>query len=1460
MGNAPNPVTFIPGAHPTNTTVGSVLGSALQKSGQLGSYVPGGNQLTQETSKIPVVGSGITEGLNMAPQFALGGGGPLTTALGSAGAVIGGRAEAGAAKQFGLPDWAQQAARIYGSIGGGIAGAQVGSAAQSALARPQGIRPDMSNVGEVPPQSATDAAIQGAEPFPNPAGPAGALVPENVPKPNTYEPFFLSQDELAQRAASELNAEKQAAIDVFGPQQAQEYERLQRIANSSMRPFAEQDAASAQIQRMEAGLTEQQQNHLFGIGEEGYNAEQYKNFAKAAESRMGDSRQSLVNTVANNLGRIKPEELQAFTNGTGTLGEQQQIAAMRVREAVNAFVAQGGTPDQIFQLAARNLSQKVGPEDAQYLMQDWLSLMAHGGGSTSAAAITGPSGVTPTLTSGQAGAPQAAERGAQSFPNPNPYAGSEIAQHGGMTPELQARWAAMQADIKANGWNAANKAEYRAITGRNPTAALQRNPEAIGPVAAETPKVTNAEDVAPALKARGVSGDALSNNVDLASELIDNGATVNPDGTVRLYHRTTPEAAQQIIATGKMRGAEDGVFFSTAPSGQAEGFGSAVVPVDVPLERLQLDDVFGNEAHVRIPTSRPGATVDVNVAPSAGQRTAADVTRGAGNAIVKGEGGLSAELPETLPLQKLQAALNDAEVASAEQKANVSALRSRQAGAFAGAAKSGEGEAGFRQALGAMRGQAQQATFTPLRDSLDPSEIDTLYNRVLTSDTRPFEQATAGNALGKLLDGQPPTRSELDAFGRVFGPEQKAAVENTLKKMGVKFQPDLWQQIKEDPINAVNNSIRSANTTLDFAFMSRLGPTAGLYDPPTYLKAVGQSWKSMWEPQIVDRVWENLDAAAADSGYLPNIETMKEAGLRAYTSDSAPGLLGKVPLVGRAAKVYQNFTALVRPQMMQQTVENMVKAGTLTEAQAADPAVLADIAKGINNITGASNLSWLRSGGGSASSNFLLEFPNWTASQFELIVRAAANGSLSGQMARQALARLAITGTAFAGGVNLLQGKNPLSLVKNGVPQMAIPGTNMTVDPYGPIGELIQHGVGVARAGYEGATPNGPTGGINIPGGAGSTASELGWWGRGLLSPVLKIASDLMIGKNIVGQPTRDTQAHTLEYFGRTVSPFSASDIGQKPPLAIGLSSLGVRGVREPTAYANLKAIAQNQFASQIGPGGVEPFMMDAARKANPTLADEALGKSNDTTKAWDAAKQKAATKQAALDAQVLKDGNWTAWKDGKSALQNELSGEFQQIYGNTAGMKTDPNAPWQVYSDVINQNTDNRGVTDWTAVDAWRAQHDNDPYGNTGQTWGQVIDRNIGLNDTPLEAQRRQVNQQLSQAEFFDIRPKVWQAIASQSGLGDYKSADSFITDLTTQIRARLSAGGATPAQIAILTPEIIDQIPQIKAWLSVSNDVEQAWIQANPRLAAQAVQYGYLNPDTMRGVEKAAVGQVTQ
>lgn len=105
-----------------------------------------------------------------------------------------------------------------------------------------------------------------------------------------------------------------------------------------------------------------------------------------------------------------------------------------------------------------------------------------------------------------------------------------------------------------------------------------------------------------ALRDRGVAGDAFLNAEDLAKEILSVGGIITEDGKAVLYHGTTAEAAAKIKESGKMVGKEPNLFFSTKKDGLILDYGKSVVEVQIPLEKLELNDIFDDELHLTMET------------------------------------------------------------------------------------------------------------------------------------------------------------------------------------------------------------------------------------------------------------------------------------------------------------------------------------------------------------------------------------------------------------------------------------------------------------------------------------------------------------------------------------------------------------------------------------------------------------------------------------------------------------------------------------------------------------------------------------------------------------------------------------------------------------------------------------------------------------------------------------------
>ena len=98
-----------------------------------------------------------------------------------------------------------------------------------------------------------------------------------------------------------------------------------------------------------------------------------------------------------------------------------------------------------------------------------------------------------------------------------------------------------------------------------------------------------------------VSGDKLLDAQDFINEVKDVGANVDDNGYVTVYHQTTPENAKKILDSGRMSSKEQAVFFSTSQNAsQSDGRGSTKLEFKIPAEELELDDIFSDNADVKI--------------------------------------------------------------------------------------------------------------------------------------------------------------------------------------------------------------------------------------------------------------------------------------------------------------------------------------------------------------------------------------------------------------------------------------------------------------------------------------------------------------------------------------------------------------------------------------------------------------------------------------------------------------------------------------------------------------------------------------------------------------------------------------------------------------------------------------------------------------------------------------------
>src|SRR3990167_9125689 len=85
-------------------------------------------------------------------------------------------------------------------------------------------------------------------------------------------------------------------------------------------------------------------------------------------------------------------------------------------------------------------------------------------------------------------------------------------------------------------------------------------------------------------------------------DLSGNTLPVDDNGMITLYHRTSRTNAEELTKTGRFISKENTgeTFFSSKPTGQAEGYGDTVEKVKVPAQAIHLDDAFKDEMHITV--------------------------------------------------------------------------------------------------------------------------------------------------------------------------------------------------------------------------------------------------------------------------------------------------------------------------------------------------------------------------------------------------------------------------------------------------------------------------------------------------------------------------------------------------------------------------------------------------------------------------------------------------------------------------------------------------------------------------------------------------------------------------------------------------------------------------------------------------------------------------------------------
>jgi len=1381
IGNIPNPV---PGA--TNPTFGSVLGNTLQRTQELGTFIPGGNQIQQASARIPVIGPDVSQALGIAPQFALGGASALATGLGSIGAVeapklIGNGPGLGANGLPGVLNW--------------------GGAARQAV---------------------------GAGPFKAAASILGATV--GVLGANAAEGLLSARNAPA--------AESQPFTDIT-PEQSAQAQTLPTGADAQTGPYS-----------LTPRPGEPANPNPFAAGE----IAQQGGMTPELSARYADMQQSIAENRTNGIGQNgwTPELQQTYRDITGrnpsaTLLRDPEsmgpVATTRPASSPEIQAAEADVRRAQMQLTREQFRAGQNPQTPEVPINPAERIPT-----------SDPSALTDAqLRVAMEQASVRAERATGGTLMEDEYQrlADEYAKRGGMLADVQRYYKPGNVIVRNNGLmkvvDATINPETKDWTVRWQPVDMDGNPT--GPVVRAPLAYPELRDLHPSITPQGGSPVIAARRAELAG------------------------------AAAKLNGAND------------------------PLAAAQ--------------TSYDTAVQKLDALKSSGQRTAADVTRGAGNAIIKGEQGANPSIPDTVPLYKINAAVQDAQISGVQQKANVAALRARQAAAGANSWENGPGGMeGYFKARGAMSMTADRATYTPLADSMSDAEQSATINYIRDSGQPYFTRQTAGSAFAKMLAGQPVQDSEMAAWGQVFGKEAQDHLETLMAKvqppplnLAVKAR-DVARTFLNRPITMLNNTARPMETLFDVAGPGRLAPTLALYAPDLYAKSLGDTGAAFIAKDpvaLIQKSWDSVNAipelakrgVSTDTMFDRDIFGLAGAKYNPYTgakeAGGGLGLFAKLPQ-GQRAQFLNNFYQFFRPQQVASEVLTRLETGELPDtfsliAPGKDVplgdvawtnyekslAQAADIGRGVNLVSGHASFRIF-----GEESGLILNFGNWLSARAEIIARGlvgmgqgvanqipgvTAEASFTNQMARTAMGRLAAMGTILTATLNYANGVSPKDprALRNHVPQLVINPTggrapkipgfadNTQWDLYGPVGEFIQHTVGVAAAGVKGAASTTGNAAQKAGGAIAGSAGELGYWGRGQLSWTFGTIADAFKGTDMVGKPT------TLK--GELPIPFAAQGLTGNDTRSIGTQIGGQLGGRmhEPTATTQLDQIARGttytdaQGKQQTGTGffSLPKSAQDQILTEHPDLAQqqtqERLSRPTTPTGIGEGFKQQAQALLTTADQylanhQDAKGQPFTGdnWRTQYHQIESNLYQQRQGVYAN-AGTRPGKDPVLDAYYKTIADNTDALGNPDWNAVDAYvealpKSQRD-------------YIDGNTGLSvSSPTVKQYRSDMKQMDDTGWFTMREDAWNALKQQ-----YPQQLGSLPDYTTWRNGEVAAETKT----LIAQGYGADVAPQMAATKVGSYATVQAldtmyrtefrhqWVVDHPDLARKAWGWGLFTPD---------------
>ena len=293
-----------------------------------------------------------------------------------------------------------------------------------------------------------------------------------------------------------------------------------------------------------------------------------------------------------------------------------------------------------------------------------------------------------------------------------------------------------------------------------------------------------------------------------------------------------------------------------------------------------------------------------------------------------------------------------------EELAKLQSLeRVERAGAVAGVLEKAEGEKGFFQALGKLKGElvpepklpAFEGLRGPTPEKLVQSEVDELFKKVQQNPLlNPYEKITASTGLKNILEGTIPPPSQLSLLEDTFGSD---LVSEVLKRRTGKEK-------FLDVITETANIPRSLITSFDMSAPLRQGVVFTLTRPKSAAKATREMFRQVFSQKNFSDWLTNLHT---DPIY-PLIKESKlyiadpsklATGLSSKEEKFMTNFAQKVPIIGSLVKAseraYVSYLNKLRVDVFKNISNKFIKDGLDPKV---DKEIFDSLAEFVNTATG----------------------------------------------------------------------------------------------------------------------------------------------------------------------------------------------------------------------------------------------------------------------------------------------------------------------------------------------------------------------------------------------------------------------------------------------------------------------------------------------------------------------------